>query len=487
MENTLIRTQYGEVQGVRQDGAVIWRGIPFAEPPVGDLRFQPPRPPQPWQEPRDATQFGPVCEQPDSELEQSFPAHVRPVKSEDCLYLNIWASDRSTPNRPVMVWIHGGAFVTGAGSLPFYDGTSFAVNGDMIIVTINYRLGPFGFLDLSSYNMPESANLGLQDQIAALNWVRSNIAAFGGDPERITIFGESAGAMSVGALLTMPAAKGLFRSAIMQSGASQVLPPSTARGITEAMIRLLGGQAGDPSVLMEASSQQLLQAASRLHEDGEASLLTLPFQPVLHAQTLPVEPVRAIREGAAKGIALMIGTNQDEGRLFINDSKHMMNKQQAAQALEAMTGQDIALLLERYPETVEGQAQILTDLFFWRAAIQYAEAQLPYAPVWMYRFDWNQPGHAFYGTATHATEIPFVFNNAVMLERSGVKLDELTANLAHRMQQAWITFAHTSTPTTLEIPWTDYNKKDRTTIIFNRQLELVHDPDREKRLALIGD
>ncbi len=487
MENTLIRTQYGEVQGVRQDGAVIWRGIPFAEPPIGELRFQPPRPPQPWQEPRDATQFGPVCQQSDSELEQSFPAHVRPVKSEDCLYLNIWASDSSTPNRPVMVWIHGGAFVTGAGSLPFYDGTSFAVNGDMIIVTLNYRLGPLGFMDLSSYGMTESANLGLQDQIAALNWVRSNIEAFGGDPERITVFGESAGAMSIAALLAMPAANGLFRGAIMQSGASQVLPPSTARSVTEAMIGLLGGQPGDPSVLMEASSEQLLQAAGRLHEASEVSLLTMPFQPVLHAQTLPVEPLRAIREGAAKGVALMIGTNQDEGRMFINRSEHMMNKEQASGALQAMTGQDVGLLLERYPETIEGQAQILTDLFFWRAAIQYAEAQLPHAPVWMYRFDWNQPGHPFFGTATHATEIPFVFNNAKIMEGSGITLDELTVNLANRMQTAWITFAHTLTPATLEIPWTDYNKHDRTTIIFNRQIELAHDPDGEKRLAIIGE
>ncbi|WPP42601.1 carboxylesterase/lipase family protein [Paenibacillus hunanensis] len=487
MENTLIRTQYGEVQGIRQDGAVIWRGIPYAEPPVGDLRFQPPQPPKPWQEPRDATQFGPVCEQPDSELEQAFPAHVRPVKSEDCLYLNIWASDTSTPDRPVMVWIHGGAFVTGAGSLPFYDGTSFAVNGDMVVVTINYRLGPLGFLDLSSYGMPDSANLGLQDQIAALNWVRSNIAAFGGDPERITVFGESAGAMSVASLLAMPAAKGLFRAAIMQSGASQVLAPSTARGVTEAMIRTLGGQSGDASVLMQASAQQLLQAASRLHESSEAGLLTMPFQPVLHAQTLPVEPVRAIQDGAAKGVALMIGTNQDEGRMFINRSEHMMDKGVAGQRLEAMTGQDVALLLERYPETIEGQAQILTDLFFWRAAIQYAEAQLTHAPVWMYRFDWNQPGHEFFGTATHATEIPFVFNNVAMLERSGVKLDEQTVNLANQMQRAWITFAHTATPTTLEIPWTDYNKHDRTTMIFNREIELAHDPDGEKRLALIGE
>ncbi|WP_017813521.1 carboxylesterase/lipase family protein [Paenibacillus shenyangensis] len=489
METTQIRTQYGEVQGVRENGAVIWRGIPYAEPPVGDLRFHMPRPPQPWEGVREATRFGPVCPQPGNELDNSMfgPSNARPVQSEDCLYLNIWASDKSTEKRPVMVWIHGGAFVTGAGSLPIYDGASLAVNGDMIVVTINYRLGPLGFLDLSSYGNAYAANLGLLDQIAALEWVRSNIAAFGGDPEKVTIFGESAGAMSIGALLAMPSAKGLFRAAIMQSGASQVLPPEAAKRIADGYLRELGASPDDLSVLHSASTAELLQAAERLRQSGQENILSLLFQPVIHPQTLPVEPVVAIENGAAKDIALIIGTNQDEGSLFINQSSQILPREQVSGALEMMTGLNGDHLVDQYPMTVQGQAQIMTDLFFWRSAVRYAQAQIAHGPVWMYRFDWSQPGHSWLGTATHAAEIAFVFNNLPLLRHIGVQPDELTTNLAVQMQKAWITFAHTTTPATMEIPWGDYKKHDRTTIIFDRQINLVEDPDHDKRVQLIGD
>ncbi|MEW4370843.1 carboxylesterase/lipase family protein [Paenibacillus kandeliae] len=487
MENTLIRTQYGDVQGVRENGTVIWRGIPYAEPPVDKLRFQPPQPPQAWSGERDATRFGPVSPQQDSELENSYPNGMRPAKSEDCLYLNIWAADGPTPETPlpVMVWIHGGAFMNGAGSLPFYDGTSFALNSEVIVVTINYRLGVFGFLDLSGHGQPESANLGLQDQIAALKWVRDNIAAFGGDPERVTIFGESAGAMSIASLLAMPAAKGLFRAAILQSGASQFTTPEMSRTVTEQLIAGLGGSSGDLSVLYEASTEQLLQAAEQLRRSAGA--LSMPFQPVLHESTLPLEPLQAIRNGSAKDIPLIIGTNMDEGSLFMNISSQVMSKPQITGLLETMTGLNAGPLIEQYPMTAEGQAQIMTDMFFWRSAIQYAEAQLEHGDVWMYRFDWNQPGHQFFNTATHASEIPFVFNNQLLLQHMGVQLDEQTLNMAAQMQRAWATFAHTAIPTTLEIPWTDYNRRERNTLVFDRVIELVQDPESAKRVQLVGE
>ncbi|WP_411343415.1 carboxylesterase/lipase family protein [Paenibacillus sp. WLX1005] len=487
MENTLISTVYGEVQGVRENGTVIWRGIPYAQPPVGDLRFQPPQSLQAWEGARDATRFGPVSPQSDSELENSYPDGMRPVKSEDCLYLNIWAADgpaRETP-LPVMVWIHGGAFMNGAGSLPFYDGTSFVLNSEVIVVTINYRLGVFGFLDLSHHGQSESANLGLQDQIAALQWVQDNIAAFGGDPDRVTIFGESAGAMSIAALLAMPASKGLFRAAILQSGASQFTTPDVSRTVTEHLIASLGGSHGDTSVLYQASTEQLLSAGEQVRSGAGA--LSMPFQPVLHESTLPIEPLQAIRNGAAKGIPLIIGTNMDEGSMFVHISSELMSKPQIAGVLESMTGLNAAPLIEQYPMTAEGQAQIMTDLFFWRSAIQYAEAQLEHGDVWMYRFDWNQSGHQFFNTATHASEIPFVFNNQLLLQHMGVELDEQTLNMATQMQRAWATFAHTAIPTTLEIPWTDYNRHERNTLVFNRIIELVQDPDAEKRIQFIGE
>ena len=206
---SVVETRYGKIQGAQKEGILVWKGIPFAQPPLGSLRFRAPQPLEGWTGIREATQFGPISPQASSGSFGTLPGPM----SEDCLTLNIWSSGADDARRPVMVWIHGGSFVTGAGSTPWYNGTSFAEHG-VVVVTINYRLGALGFLYLAEYAGEEyatSGNNGLLDQIAALTWVRENIAAFGGDPDNVTIFGESAGAMSIGALLAMPAAHGLFK------------------------------------------------------------------------------------------------------------------------------------------------------------------------------------------------------------------------------------------------------------------------------------
>lgn len=487
METTQIHTQYGELQGIREHGAVIWKGVPFAEPPVGELRFQAPRPPQPWQGVKEALHFGPIAPQPVYEGASMFGSGSEPpVQSEDCLYLNIWASDKSTQKRPVMVWIHGGSFVTGAGSIPLYDGTSLAVNGDMIVITINYRLGPFGFLNLSSYGDDYHANVGLLDQIAALEWIKNNIEAFGGDPERVTVFGESAGAMSIASLLAMPAAKGLFQGAIMQSGASQAMPAETSRQIADGFVQALGVGEQDLSKLYTASTEEILQAGNRVSETLANDTWALLFQPTIHPHTLPVEPVQAIKDGSAKHIPLIIGTNLEEGTLFFNQPTQLMNEAQIVKIVQAVLGEDTHGVSKQYPLTVRGHADLMTDLFFWRAALQYAEAQIGHAPVWMYRFDWCQPGHPLLGTATHGAEIAFAFNNLPLFAHLGLEIDEDTYNLAEQMQTAWINFAHNSMPVTSNLPWSDYDLKDRSTMLFNRELNVVHDPESEKRQQLIS-
>ena len=191
MTHQIVTTQYGKVKGTTENGVHKWKGIPYAKPPVGQWRFKAPEPPEVWEDVLDATAYGPICPQPSDLLSLSYTE--LPRQSEDCLYVNVFAPDTPSQNLPVMVWIHGGAFYLGAGSEPLYDGSKLAAQGEVIVVTLNYRLGPFGFLHLSSFDEAYSDNLGLLDQAAALKWVRENISAFGGDPDNVTVFGESAG------------------------------------------------------------------------------------------------------------------------------------------------------------------------------------------------------------------------------------------------------------------------------------------------------
>src|SRR3712207_215533 len=264
-----VMTAVGEVAGELGDGVHVFRGIPYARPPVGELRFRPPQPPEPWAGARPATAFGSIAMQSPSPLENLFGAAERPSMSEDCLYLNIWTPGLDGARRPVMVWIHGGAFVTGSGSTPWYDGTRFAARGDVVVVTLNYRLGAFGFLhlaDLIGESFVGSGNAGILDQAAALAWVRDNIAAFGGDPENVTIFGESAGAMSVGTLLALPAARGLFQRAILQSGAaSNAMSRERANEVAGRLLEALGIPREKSETIRDVPARDLLAAQGRVY------------------------------------------------------------------------------------------------------------------------------------------------------------------------------------------------------------------------------
>ncbi|MGP3782832.1 carboxylesterase/lipase family protein [Paenibacillus sp. 1A_MP2] len=245
MRELQVNTRYGTVQGELLHGASVWKGIPYAKPPVGELRFQAPVPPETWDGVREAKQFGPENIQPRNPQTEGISGQP-PVESEDSLYLNIWAPEQESKDPlPAMVWIHGGSFVSGAGSQPMYDGTQLVLRGDVIVVTINYRLGPLGFLHMAPLGEGFASNVGLLDQIAALQWVQDNIEAFGGDLRNITVFGESAGSMSIAALMAMPAAKGLFHRAIMQSGASQVVLAEQASAIRDGMLKVLGVSADE--------------------------------------------------------------------------------------------------------------------------------------------------------------------------------------------------------------------------------------------------
>lgn len=484
MTTAPVVTRYGKLEGIDKDGIRIWKGIPYAQPPVGERRFRPPSPPEPWEGVLQATAYGPICPQP---VTGTFFGmnHTAPEMSEDCLYLNVWApaADEGAALRPVLVWIHGGAFITGHGSLPLYDGTQFAKRGGVVLVTFNYRLGPFGFLHLSPLGGGLSSNLGLLDQIAALEWVRDHIAAFGGDPEKVTVFGESAGSMSIAALLAMPRAKGLFRQAVMESGASQVMPAAEAEAVTRGILAELGA-GEDSSRLLDAGTQDILNAGKK-QKVPLGTLMT--YQPVVDPGTLPNEPLAAIEAGAAAGIPLLIGTNRDEGHFFVRPGTPLLKEDALVMALKPLLGEAQAREAARhYPSTSEAQAQFITDLVFWRTALQFASGQARHAPVWMYRFDWTLPSHPVLGKAIHAAEIAFVFHNLHLFGPMGLPVDEETRLLAERIQDAWISFAVRGTPDTAAMPWPRYDPSRRATLVLDRRCGIVDDPDPTKRSMLTG-
>ncbi len=485
MSSTVVETQYGKVQGTISGPIFVWKGIPFAQPPLGDLRFRAPQAPSPWAGVRDATTFGLASAQSGRMMQRLFSATPEP-SGEDCLYLNIWSPGADDKRRPVLFWIHGGAFTMGSGSTPWYDGTAFATNGDVVVVTINYRLGALGFLHLADIDGKDkdlSSNCGLLDQVAALEWVRDNIAAFGGDPANVTVFGESAGAMSIGTLLAMPAAKGLFQKAILQSGASHtVLDKVRATRIANKLMDILGIH--KVTDLVDVPLEQLLAAQDKVSDSSGR----LAFQPVVDGVTLPRQPIQAIADGSANGATLLVGTNRDEMRLFT-----MMDPTQATPdmaILERLFGTKAKEVSAAYeaaqPEQSSSDAWIdfLTDRRFRIPAIRLAERQSAHGTnVWMYRFDWPTPVFGGRLKACHGLEISFVWNN---LDKYGVNI--LTGdNPAHQkvadaMHPAWIAFARSGNPNTSGLPqWPAYDTTHRATMLFNEECQVVNDPQATER------
>ncbi len=492
--NTNVRTRQGVVRGSMVEGVAIFKGIPYAAPPFGSNRFQPPRPAESWDGVREAFSYGPTVPKP-----PYFPPFdtllAEPViEGEDCLNLNIWTPDLGRVGLPVMVWIHGGAFTNGSGAVPVYDGSRFARDG-VVCVTINYRLGVDGFLYLGD----ESANLGLLDQVAALVWVQENIAAFGGDPQNVTIFGESAGGFSVATLLSMPRAAGLFRRAIAQSGAGHhVLSPSTARGIGQYLAENLGVEP-TREAMAAVPIDRLVQAQVQLSADlfshpdpgrwGEAAANLMPFEPVIDGDVLPARPIDRIVAGAGAAVDLLVGTNAEEDRLFMvpNGAINFITEDILVGTIAAY-GLPVAETLATYRSTREDArpgdllAAIVTDWFYRIPAIRLAEAYTRGSGhTYMYEFAWRSPQFAGQIGACHALEIPFVFDT---LDKEGHEPLWGAAppqQLADTMHPAWVAFATNGDP-----GWPQYDLKRRMTMRFDMTPEMVEDPRSAERALWEG-
>ncbi len=495
-ERVLVETGLGALEGFQRDGVRVFRGIPYAEPPVGERRFVAPQPPKPWAGVRDATEFGPSAPQP-SLMMAALPGIDLGEQSEDCLYLNVFAPADGGSGRPVMVWIHGGGFVIGAGRQSIYDGSALVRRGDVVVVTVNYRLGALGFLD---WGAGTDANAGLLDQVAALRWVREHIEAFGGDPDNVTIFGESAGGMSVGTLLGCPSARGLFRRAIAQSGACQSVHDAESSDLVgESMLATLGLSAPDATTLRALPLERLLFAQRQVTFESFGSVAgssaaLLPFQPVVDGHVLPSRPLDAVRQGASRDVALMVGTTRDEWRLFGVFDATLRNLDHAGlvSRLTSQLGGNAAAaerLAEAYRSTrpdADGSAVAIaidSDRVFRIPAVRLAEAQSATgAPVYNYLFSWEATGFGGVLGACHAVDIPFVFDSFDVdfvsdLVGGG---DEARA-LCETTMDAWLGFARSGDPSHAGTgDWVHYGA-ERATLELGRKVTLHRDPAGDER------
>jgi para-nitrobenzyl esterase len=496
----VVETTSGKIEGVFRKGLYKFCGLPYAAPPVGERRWLPPAPPKPWGGVRPAKEFAPNAPQAPSEIQLLEPPGKQP-QSEDCLYLNIWTPGLDGAKRPVMVWIHGGGFSTGAGSWVLYNGRTLSTRGDVVVVTINYRLGALGFLNLNEVTrgkIPATGNEGLLDQVLALEWVRDNISRFGGDPANVTVFGESAGAMSVGMLLAMPKARGLFHRAILESGAAHhVSSLERAEKVAATFLDILDIKPTDVNKLRSFTEQQILNAQAEViarARDPKSAISDLPFRPVVDGNVIPELPIRAIAGGSADEVPVLIGTNRDEWKIFAILDKELPNLNEAGllqRCQHLIPGEDMTGLIEAYRQArsqrnlsvtpAELLAAIASDMTFRMPAIWLAEAHYGrQQPTYMYLFDWVSP--LMNGTlgSCHALELGFVFGT---LDDNFSGSSEEAQALSRKIQDAWVSFARYGNPSSESMgKWRFYDER-RETMVLGKQCILLKAPYDEERRA----
>ncbi|WP_326546638.1 carboxylesterase/lipase family protein [Mycolicibacterium sp. ND9-15] len=499
-QGLVVDTVSGPVRGLDDNTVKVWKGIRFAAPPAGELRWRPPEPPRRWTEPADATRVGPVCPQP---ADRRLPMDLGAPQGDDFLTLNVWAGSDVDPGagKPVLVWVHGGAYVIGSSAQPLYHGRALASGGDAVIVTVNYRLGALGFLDLSAFDDSFATNLGLRDVVAALQWVRDNIAAFGGDPNRVTVFGESAGAGIITTLLASPAAAGLFGAAIAQSSpATSIYDRQRSQQVAALFLDQLGMRPDDVDRLASVPTSALLAASKHVFDHIPVRTPgTLAFAPIIDGDMVPAHPVRLAREGRTHPVPLIIGTNKHEAALFRWMKSPLMPI--TPKAIRAMFAEiaaeqpDLQLPDERQIRAAyrgRGKAiglGVARDIGFRMPSVWFAEGHREVAPVYLYRFDFATPMLRMLRLgAAHATELPYVWGNLVTGAKDPIfKLGGLQAGrlVSERIRRRWRNFALDGTPAGAagDAVWRPYRDDDRATLIIDAQDRLVDDLDRDLRSA----
>jgi para-nitrobenzyl esterase len=499
-KQAVVETNAGKIEGDYRDGLYVFKGVPYAAPPVKELRWLPTQPVKPWEGVRRAKAFGAIAPQnqlPGGDVIEALL--IDEVQDEDCLFLNIWSPGLDNARRPVMVWIHGGAFIIGSGSQPIHTGGLLAARGDIVFVSINYRLGALGFMNLREVTggkIPAMGNEGLLDQVAALEWVRDNIAAFGGDPDNVTVFGESAGAMSIGCLMAMPIAQGKFHKAILESGAANTVGAlDDSVKITEQYLKILDVHAGDVEAMRSLTVKQLLSAQQELEDKmREAEHRITPFQPVVDGITIPEMPIKAINNGSANNIAVLAGTNLEEWKLMSMMEPDLRNLDEAGMVdrLESIIpAEHVPALIDSYRNArkrrgdatspIEILTAIQTDLMFRMPVVRLIEAQCNNdQPAYNYLFTWKSPVMGGILGACHALEIGFLFGNYDdSFCGSGPEADVLSRNI----QDAWLAFARTGDPSCESIgSWIPYGER-RVTMILDKECHIEEAPYEDERSA----
>lgn len=490
-DDLTVPTGAGPVRGIVANGVRTWRGIPYAAAPVGPLRFRAPRPPRPWTRVRAADRFGDAP--PQLVRSRNLGAGRHPV-SEDCLTVNVSApADPPDEPLPVVVCIYGGAFLIGSSAGPVYGGEHLVAAGDVVYVSLNYRVGALGFLDLTRYAdaaHPFESNLGLRDQVAALEWVRDNIAAFGGDPGNVTLLGQSAGGTSVLTLMAVPAAKGLFHRGFALSPApASVYAKERHDAWARSFVRALGVEERDAAAALTTLPwRDLVAAMDRLSPflGRAADRDPMPSSPVVDGDFLPMHVIDAFDTGAAQPLPLVLGTASREAALF----RYLNALPTTPARITAAIGRSEPAALERilaaYPRFPRRDAVIdmVGDGIFWHPTVQVTEAHSRHAPVWSYRYDFETPLLRLAGLgATHGTDVPAIFG---ALDRDSGRLftmlgaREDAAALSARYQGALLAFARDGDP---GADWPRYDELTRRVRIFDGEDRIESDPRRELRLA----